>query len=108
MLTELRKRIVIRMLTEIGKFRENFNKKLENIKKKPSELNNAITEMRNTLEDFFLLHSKGNHQQNKKTKQKDSRQVDTEECIIDLEDKLMEITQSEEQKKSKFLKMRKI
>ena len=58
MLTELRKRIVIRMLTEIGKFRENFNKKLENIKKKPSELNNAITEMRNTLEDFFLLHSK--------------------------------------------------
>lgn len=33
MLTELRKRAVIKMLTEIGKFGENYNKELENIKK---------------------------------------------------------------------------
>ena len=33
MLTELRKRVVIKMLTEIGKFGENYNKELENIKK---------------------------------------------------------------------------
>ena len=34
MLTELRKRVVIKMLTEVGKFGENYNKELENIKKK--------------------------------------------------------------------------
>ena len=34
MLTELRKRVVIKMLTEIGKFGENYNKEQENIKKK--------------------------------------------------------------------------
>lgn len=31
MLTELGKRVVIKMLTEIGKFGENYNKKLEDI-----------------------------------------------------------------------------
>ena len=34
MLTELRKRVVTKMLTEVGKFGENYNKELENIKKK--------------------------------------------------------------------------
>ena len=39
MLTELRKRVVIKMLTEVGKFGENYNKELENIKKNRSSQN---------------------------------------------------------------------
>ena len=35
-----------------------------------------------------------------------SRLSETEECISDLEDKIMEITQLEEQKEKQILKMR--
>lgn len=90
MLTELRKRAVIKMLTEIGKFGENYNKELENIKKqkqkKQSELNNVITEMKNTLEVIV------------------SRLDDREELLTDLEDKLMEITQLKQQRERQFFK----
>ena len=90
MLTELRKRLVIKMLTEIGKFGENYNKELENIKKqkqkKQSELNNVITEMKNTLEVIV------------------SRLDDREELLTDLEDKLMVITQLKQQRERQFFK----
>ena len=67
------------MLTELGKrideHSQNFNKQLENIKKNQSEVKNTITEMKNTLEGI------------------NSRWGDTQECISNLEDKIMEITQ---------------
>ena len=75
------------MLTEVGKFGENYNKELENIKKKKqkqSELNNAITEMKNTVEVIV------------------SRLDDREELLTDLEDKLMEITQLKQQRERQF------
>ena len=78
------------MLTELGKrideHSENFNKKLENVKKNQSEMKNKITEMKNTLEGIK------------------SRQGDTDECINDLEDRIMEITKSEQQKETQILK----
>ena len=64
----------------IDEHRQNFNKKLENIKKKQSELNNTITEMKNKPE--VLNNSLGGR----------------EELISELEDRKMEITQSEQQK----------
>ena len=45
--------MVLRMLTELRRRKdeqsENFNKKLENIKKNQTELNNTIMEMKNSL-----------------------------------------------------------
>ena len=53
---------------------------MENIKKNQSELKNIVIEMKNTLEGV------------------NSRLGKTEECISDPEDRIMEITQSEQQK----------
>ena len=61
---------------------ENISKERGNIKKSQSELNNAITKMKNTLEV-------------------NSRLGEAEECIHDLEDRVMEITQSKQQKEKK-------
>lgn len=36
--------------TESYKIQEKFNKKLENLKNKPTEINNTITDMKNILE----------------------------------------------------------
>ena len=48
------KALVIRMLTELGKrideHNKTSNKELENMKKNQSELENIITEMKETLE----------------------------------------------------------
>ena len=70
------------MLTDLGKridvYREHFNKELENIKKTQSEMKNSIAEIKNTLEGM------------------NSRLSDTEICINPLEDRIMEITQSEQ------------
>ena len=74
------------MLTELGKrleHSENFNKELENIKKNQWKLENTITEMKNTLERI-------NRRLNGK-----------EKCISDLEDRITEITQSEQRKKKR-------
>ena len=73
------------MLTKLGNIidgpSENLNKELENIKKKnESELKNTITERKKKMLRGI-----------------NSRQGDTE-GISDLEDKIMEITQSEQQK----------
>ena len=78
------------MLNELGKkideHSEHFNKELENIKKNQGELKNAITEMKKPLKGI------------------NSRLGDTEKHISDLEDKIMEITQSEEQKGKQIFK----
>ena len=76
--------MVLKMLTKLRKRREehseNFNKELENIKKKESEQKNKMTEMKNTLEGI------------------DSRFDNTEEWVSSPEDKIVEITQSQQQK----------
>ena len=86
------KTLAIEMQTEhgkrIGEHRENFDKKLENIKKNQSELKNTITEMKNTLEGI------------------NSRLGGIEECKSVLEDRITEITQSEQQKSKTNIKIR--
>ena len=67
---------------------ENVNKQLENRRKNKSEMRKTITKMKNTLEIIK------------------SRLDDTEEWIRDMEDKIVEITQSEEQKEKKNFKKR--
>ena len=71
------KTLLIKMLTDVNT--DHFNKELENIKKTQSKKDNLISEIKSTLET------------------KNSRLNDTEEHISDLEDRIMEITQSEEQ-----------
>ena len=82
------KAIAIRMLTERGKriyeHIDNFIKKLENTKKNPSKLKNTITEMKDILEWI------------------NTRLGDTEEHISNLEDTIMEITLSEQQKEKQI------
>ena len=71
------------MLTELGKRIDkhsgNLNKELENMKKNLSELKNTITKMKNTLEGITKLRYIEAH-------------------FSELEDRIMEITQSEQQK----------
>ena len=78
------------MLTELGKRidlnSDHFNKELENIKKTQSEMNNLTAEIKNTLEGM------------------NSRQSNTEEHISHLEDRIMETTQSEQQKEKQIFK----
>ena len=71
MLTELRKRI------DLSK--DYFNKVLETIKKTQPKIYSSIFENKSTPEEA------------------NSWLNDTEECISDLEDRIMEITQSEQQ-----------
>ena len=70
------------MLTELGKIinlnRDQLDKELENIKKTQSKIDNSIFQIKK--------HSKENEQQ-----------TDIEECISDLEDRIREIIQSEQQ-----------
>ena len=72
------------MLIGLGKridaHSENFNKALENIKSTQSEMKNSIIEIKTTLEGM------------------NSRLNDTKECTGVLEDRIMEITQSEQEK----------
>ena len=86
------KALIIRMLIELRKRTdensENFNRELENMKKNEPELKNTIPEMKNTLG--------GNKQQT----------GDTEECISDLEVRIMEVTQSDQQKEKQIKRMR--
>ena len=64
------------------KVQESINKDLEELKNKHAETNNTITEIKNTPEGSNIKVS------------------EAEECISELEDKMMEIT-SEEQNKVK-------
>ena len=62
---------------------ENFNKKLENIRKNQSKLRNIITEMKNTPKGI------------------NSRLDDTVEWISRIEERAAEITQHEQKKKER-------
>ena len=72
----------IRMEAKIEKMQEMFNKDLEELKNKRTEMNNTITELKTTLEGI------------------NSRITETEEWISDLEDRMVEIS-TVEQKKEK-------
>ena len=83
------KELIIRMLTEfekgIGEHTENFNKELENTTKEPVRVAGY------------------NNWNEKHTRGINSRLGGTQECISDLEDRIMEITQSEQKEKQFFL-----
>ena len=68
-----------RMEAKIKKMQEMFNKDLEELKNKQTEMN-TITEMKNTLEGI------------------NSRMTETEEWISDLEDRTVEFTATEQNK----------
>ena len=76
MLTELRRRM--------DKLSKNFNKELENIRKNQTDLKDTITEIRNTTERI------------------NSRPDDIEQ-VSDMENIIMEITQSEQQKETNLM-----
>ena len=85
------KLMIIKMLNELGrridKHSEKFNRELENIKKNQTaeEYNNWN---KTTLEEI------------------NSRLDDTEEWMTELEDRVVEITQAEEEKEKRILKKR--
>ena len=70
------------METQIEKIQEMFNKDLENLKDK--QMNNTITEMKNTLEGI------------------NGRINEVEEWISELEDKMVEITATEQNKEKRM------
>lgn len=75
------KAMVIKMLTKLmEEHSEIFNKALQNIRKNQSELKNAITEVEDALVGI------------------NNRLGNTEECINNLEDRMVEITQAEQNK----------
>ena len=69
--------------TKIEKMQEMFNKDLVEIKKSQLKMNNAINEIKNTLEG---------------TK---SRIMETEDRISEVEDKMVEINEAERKKRKK-------
>ena len=81
------------MLTKLEKLidrnTQHCNKELETSKKTPSKINNSLSE----------IQPKAHIRRNK-----NSRLSNTEEHICDLEDRTMEITQSEQQKGKQFKK----
>ena len=81
-------RIMIgKMIQNLGnrmeKIKETFNKDLEELKSKQTVMNNAINEIKNSLEGIK------------------SRITEAEEWISDLEDKMVEITTAELNKEKK-------
>ena len=75
-----------RMEAKIEKMQEIFNKDLEELKNK--QMNNTITEMKNTLEGI------------------NSRITKAEEQISDLEDTMMEFTAMEQNKEKEWKEMK--
>ena len=69
-----------RMEVKIEKIQEMFNKDLEELKNKQTEMNDTITEMKTILEGF------------------NSRITEAKERIGDLEDRMVEFTAAEENK----------
>ena len=72
--------------TRIEKMQEMFNKDLEEIKKSELKMNNAINEIKITLEGTM------------------SRITETEDRISEVEDKMMEINEAERKKGSKEMR----
>ena len=73
-----------RMEAKTEKMQEMFNKDLEELKNKKTEINNTITEMKTTLEGI------------------NSRITETEEQISDLEDRMVEFTAAEQNKEKRM------
>ena len=72
------------MEAKIEKIEEMFNKDLEELKNKQTEMNNTIIEMKNTLEGI------------------NNRVTEAEEWISDLEDRMVEITAIEQNKEKRM------
>ena len=76
--------IIVKMIQNLGnrreKIQETFNKDLEELKSKQTMMNNTINEIKNPLEGI------------------NSRITEAEERIIDLEDKIVEITTAKQNK----------
>ena len=72
------------MEAKIEKTQEMFNKDLEELKNKQTEMNTTITEMKNTLERI------------------NSRITEAEERISDLEDRMVEFTAVEQNKEKRM------
>ena len=77
-----------RMEAQIEKIQEMFNKDLEELKNKQTEMNNTINEMKNTLEGI------------------NSRITEEEERISELEDKMVEITAKEQNKEKRMKRIK--
>ena len=77
--------VIIKMIQNLGnrmeKIQETFNKDLEELKSKQRMMNNTINEMKNYLERI------------------NSRMTEAEEQISDLDDKIVEISTTEQIKK---------
>ena len=73
-----------RMEAKIEKMQEMFNKDLEDLKNKQTEMNDTITEMKNILEGI------------------NSRITEAEEWISDLEDRMVEFTAMEQNKEKRI------
>ena len=81
--------MIVKLIQNLGnrmeKIQETFNKNLEELKSKQTFINNTINEIKNSLEGI------------------NSRITEEEEWISDLEDKIVQITTTE-QKKGKRMK----
>ena len=79
--------MIVKMIQNLGnrieKIQETFNKDLEELKSKQTVMNNAINEIKNSVEGIS------------------SRITEAEEWISDLEDKMVEITTAELNKEKK-------
>ena len=77
--------MIVKLIQNLGnrmeKIQETCNKDLEKLKSKQTMMNNTINEILNSLEGI------------------NSRMTETEEWISDLEDKIVEITTAEQNKK---------
>ena len=78
--------MIVKMIQNLGnrreKIQESFNKELEELRSKKTMMNNTINEIKNSLEGI------------------NSRIIEGEEWISDLEDKIVEITTAEQIKKN--------
>ena len=80
MIVKLIQNLGNRMEARIEKIQEMFNKDLEELKDKQTEMNTTITEMKNSLDGI------------------NNRITEAEERISELEDKMVEITAEEQNK----------
>ena len=84
--------MIVKMIQDLGKtmeakiekMQEMFNKDLQELKNKQTEMNNTITEMKTTLEGI------------------NSRITEAKEWISDLEDRMVEFTAAEQNKEKRM------
>ena len=80
----IRVKVIQNRGNRMEKIQETFNKNLEELKSKQTEMNNTINEIKNSLEGI------------------NSRITEAEERISDLEDKVVEITTTEQNKEKRM------